>query len=118
MESIHLQRVYDHATPEGAVFLVDRVWPRGVGKEDLELDGWLKDAAPSNELRVWFGHIPERFGEFAQRYRAQLKAHPEAVEPIREALREGPVTLLYAAKDTEHNQAVVLRDYLTETADA
>ncbi|MFI6596713.1 DUF488 domain-containing protein [Nonomuraea sp. NPDC050536] len=110
-----IQRVYDHEPREGAVFLVDRLWPRGVRKDDLELDGWLKDAAPSTELRRWFGHQPERFAEFARRYRAELDAHPEALQPIRDAAAHGPVTLLYAAKDPVHNQAVVLRDYLTGT---
>ncbi|MFI6292613.1 DUF488 domain-containing protein [Nonomuraea sp. NPDC050790] len=113
MGPVLIQRVHDHQPARGAVFLVDRLWPRGVRKDDLHLDGWLKDAAPSAELRRWFGHRPERFAEFARRYRAELDARPEAVRPIREAAAEGPVTLLYGAKDTEHNQAVVLREYLT-----
>lgn len=111
---ITIQRVYDHQPAEGAVFLVDRVWPRGVRKDSLRLDGWLRDVAPSNELRQWFGHRPERFAEFADRYRAELDAAREALRPLLDAAAAGPVTLLYSAKDTEHNQAVVLRDYLLE----
>lgn len=110
---VRIQRVYDHGPHEGAVFLVDRLWPRGVRKDDLKLDGWLKGVAPSDELRGWFGHRPERFAEFARRYRGELDARPEALRPIRDAAAHGAVTLLYAAKDREHNQAVVLRDYLT-----
>ncbi|MFG1945883.1 DUF488 domain-containing protein [Nonomuraea sp. NPDC048826] len=112
MGPITIQRVYDDRPAEGAVFLVDRMWPRGVRKEDLRLDGWVRDAAPSTELRQWFGHRPERFAEFAERYRAELDAGREALRPLLDAAAEGPVTLLYSAKDTEHNQAVVLRDYL------
>jgi uncharacterized protein YeaO (DUF488 family) len=115
MGPIRVSRVYDREPPgRGARFLVDRVWPRGVRKEDLELDGWLRDVAPSNELRRWFGHRPERFPEFQARYRAELDRHPDEVEPLLEAARRGPVTLLYGAKDREHNQAVVLQRYLED----
>ncbi|WP_017593664.1 DUF488 domain-containing protein [Nocardiopsis potens] len=112
---IVLMRVRDALAdpPErGAVFLVDRLWPRGVRKDALRLDGWLKDAAPSTELRRWFGHDPERWEAFAERYRRELAARPEALRPVLDALAEGPVVLLYAARDTEHNQAVVLRGVL------
>jgi uncharacterized protein YeaO (DUF488 family) len=112
MGTIEIQRVYDHEPARGAVFLVDRMWPRGVRKEDLRLDGWARDAAPSTELRRWFGHRPERFAEFAERYRAELAERGDALQPLLDAARKGPVTLLYAAKDTERNQAVVLRDHL------
>lgn len=112
-----MQRVYDHQPALGAVFLVDRVWPRGVRKDSLRLDGWLPAVAPSAALRTWFGHRPERFAEFARRYRAELTADPEAVRPLLEAAGRGPVTLLYGARDREHNQAVVLRDYLSERLD-
>lgn len=120
---IHLERVYDEVRaekhpgreeelPPGPRFLVDRLWPRGVRKSAVAGDEWVKEAAPSTELREWFGHVPSRFAEFAERYRAELDEHPEALEPILSAARRGPVTLLYAAKDTEHNHAIVLRDYL------
>ncbi|TDD30383.1 DUF488 family protein [Nonomuraea terrae] len=117
MGEIEIQRVYDHEQAKGAVFLVDRMWPRGVRKDELRLDGWARDVAPSAELRQWFGHRPERFAEFAERYRAELDQHSEAVRPLLDAARKGPVTLLYSARDTEHNQAVVLRDYLRGRAD-
>lgn len=98
----------------GSVFLVDRLWPRGVAKAELGFDAWLKEVAPSSDLRSWFGHDPQRWEEFVDRYRAELDTRPETLRPIVDALRRGPVTLLYAAKDTEHNHAVVLRDYLGE----
>ena len=112
--AIEIRRVYDAEGAEGAVFLVDRIWPRGVRRSDLALDGWVRDVAPSTELRQWFGHRPERFAEFRERYRRELDGRPEAVRPLLDAARAGPVTLLYAARDTEHNQAVVLREYLRD----
>jgi len=112
VETIKIRRVYDAGFTEGAVFLVDRVWPRGVRKSDLELTGWLRDVAPSTGLRHWFRHRPDRFPEFRERYRHELDERPEAVQPLLNAAARGPVTLLYGAKDTEHNQAVVLREYL------
>ena len=84
-------------------------------KESLALTAWLKDVAPSNELRRWFGHDPERWTEFRRRYRAELKTQRTALQPLREALKRGPVTLVYSAHDEAHNQAVVLREYLLET---
>ena len=112
MGRIDIVRVYDDGESRGRRFLVDRLWPRGVAKSDLHLDGWLKDAGPSDELRRWFGHDPQRWDEFRVRYTAELDARPEAWQPLLEAAREGDITLLYGAKDTEHNQAVVLRDHL------
>ena len=112
MGEITIERVYDYRRdPErpGAVFLVDRLWPRGVSKEDLDGVAWEQDAAPSPNLRIWFGHRPERFTEFTGRYRGELDGHPERAEPILEAARSGPVTLLYAAKDPEVNHALVLK---------
>jgi len=100
--------------PAGAVFLIDRMWPRGVRKEDLPLTGWLRDLAPSAELRTWFGHDPARWERFRERYREELARAGDALDPLLEAARQGPVTLLYAAKDTEHNNALVLRDHLRE----
>ncbi|MDA2814908.1 DUF488 family protein [Nocardiopsis sp. RSe5-2] len=115
-DDIRLMRVYDAkgdgAPTEGKVFLVDRLWPRGVRKEELHLDGWLKDAAPSPELRAWFGHDPDKWREFSARYERELEGRPEAVDPVLSALDEGPVTLLYAAKDSEHTHALVLRDFV------
>ncbi len=108
-----LKRAYEKTGPQdGKRFLVDRLWPRGVKKTDLGIDGWLKDVAPSDALRRWFGHDPERWATFRRRYFAELDAHPEACEPIRAAARQGRVTLVYSAHDTEHNNAVALKEYL------
>ena len=113
--TIRVARVYDARTAgddDGARVLVDRLWPRGLAKADVHLDLWLKDVAPSDELRTWFGHDPARFEEFAGRYRAELEANPGVEELRRLEVERGTLTLLYGAKDTEHNQAVVLADYL------
>ena len=111
---IRVERVYDHGKTHAHEkrFLVDRVWPRGVKKEELELDGWQRDAAPSTALRKWFGHDPERWDEFRRRYFAELDDVPEAWKPLAEAARSGRIVLLYGAKDTEHNQAIALKEYL------
>lgn len=110
---IRVRRVYEPPTPDdGARFLVDRLWPRGVKKEALRLDGWLKDAAPSDALRRWFGHDPVRWDEFQRRYRDELNSRPEAWRFIVEAARRGDVTLLFGARDTGHNNAVALKVYL------
>ena len=114
---IFVQRVYDRAAPiRGQRVLVDRLWPRGVAKDSLHLDAWLKDLAPSNELRRWFGHDPARWDEFVRRYRAELAA-PERQEALRDLLRRASrsdLTLLYGARDETHNQAVVLKQVLEE----
>lgn len=113
---IQLQRVYGAATGsaqgQGTRFLVERLWPRGIKKEALHFDAWLKDAAPSTELRQWFAHDPEKWKEFQKKYFAELDKSPEALEPIRKALRHGQVTFLYSSHDTEHNNAVALKTYL------
>jgi uncharacterized protein YeaO (DUF488 family) len=110
---IQAKRVYEDPThADGARFLVDRLWPRGVKKPALRLDGWLKDAAPSDPLRRWFAHDPVKWPEFCRRYFAELDARPDAVQPILDAARRGPVTLLFSASDAEHNNAVALREYL------
>ena len=110
---IRLKRIYDPPDQtDGARVLVDRLWPRSVRKETADLTLWLKEIAPSAELRRWFGHDPERFVEFSRRYRAELSANKDAVSRLDGLIRAGPVTLLYAARDTEHNQARVLSDYL------
>jgi uncharacterized protein YeaO (DUF488 family) len=98
----------------GTTYLVDRIWPRGVSKAELAVDGWLRDVAPSTDLRKWFGHDPARWDEFQRRYRRQLDDNAEATRPLLEAARRGRVVLLYAARDTEHNQAVVLKRWLEE----
>jgi uncharacterized protein YeaO (DUF488 family) len=109
---IRVKRIYDPPDrKDGARVLVDRLWPRGVRKETAKLTLWLKDIAPSPELRQWFGHDPARFAEFSQRYRAELAANKDAVRGMEDLMKAGPVTLLYAARDTEHNEARVLADY-------
>ncbi len=108
-----VKRVYDVPKPhDGTRFLVERLWPRGVKKESLQIDGWLKDVAPSHELRRWFAHDPAKWDEFCRRYSAELDARPEAWGPILDAARRGNVTLLYSAHNTEHNNAVALKAYL------
>lgn len=110
---IRVRRVYD-ATPDSApCFLVDRLWPRGVKKKSLRLQAWLKDAAPSDALRRWFGHDPAKWAEFRRRYFAELDRRPGALKPLLEAAARGPVTLLFASRDLRHNNAVALAEYLT-----
>lgn len=114
---LETERIYEPAEPsDGLRVLVDRLWPRGVSKEEAALDRWLKAVAPSDDLRAWFDHDPARWDGFQQRYARELETDPEKAEAVawlREQLREeGTVTLLYAAKDTEHNNAVALKRYL------
>lgn len=110
---ITVKRAYDPASPgDGVRYLVDRLWPRGVKKESLKIEAWLKDAAPSDALRRWFGHDPERWPEFRRRYAAELEAHPESWQPLLAAARRGAVTLVYGARDTEHNDAVALKGFV------
>lgn len=110
---IHIKRIYDAPSrADGCRVLVDRLWPRGISKERAKLDEWLKDIAPSPELRTWFGHKPERFAEFSARYQAELSHNP-AVEQLKTlAARHQDVTLLYAAHDQTINHAQVLLQYL------
>jgi uncharacterized protein YeaO (DUF488 family) len=115
---IEAVRVYDSPRPrpgakKSARFLVERLWPRGMKKESLKIDGWLKDVAPSNALRHWYAHKVERWPEFRRRYLVELRGNPSAWQPLVEAARRGDVDLLYSARDTEHNSAVVLRGFLT-----
>ena len=113
-----LKRVYEPAAPDdGLRVLVERLWPRGLSKEAAAVDRWLKDLAPSPELRRWFGHEPARWPEFQDRYRAELDAMPEAVEDLAALCRQGPVTFVYAARDQERNSALLLKRYLEERAD-
>ena len=109
--AIHVVRVYDiDAIKRGPRYLVDRVWPRGVRRDSLALTAWLPDVGPSTALRQWFGHEPSRWPEFVLRYHAELAASPETWEPLARALRAGPITLLYSARDRVHNQAIALRN--------
>ncbi len=110
---IQIKRVYDPpAKNEGPRFLVERLWPRGMKKEKLELDAWLKEAAPSTELRKWFNHDPARWQESQRRYRTELEQHPEAWQPILDAANKGDVTLLFSSHDAAHNNVVALKAYL------
>jgi len=112
---IKTKRVYEPAERgDGTRFLVERLWPRGIKKEALEMKAWLKDVAPSPELRKWFGHDPAKWTEFQKRYRAELKANPEVWQPLLKAAKRGNVTLLYSARDTEHNSALLLKEFLEE----
>ncbi len=110
---IRLKRAYDPPEKsDGHRVLVERLWPRGVKKSDLPLDGWLKDVAPSTELRKWFSHDPAKWPQFQQRYFAELDSMPEAYAHILAAARHGTVTLIYSSHDTEHNNAAALKEYL------
>lgn len=111
--SIEIKRVYDPPDPDdGARVLVDRLWPRGIRKEDAAIDRWMKEIAPSTELRRWFGHDPERWDAFRRRYETELESQKEALDWLRDQADRGTLTLLYAAHDSEHNNAVVLREVL------
>jgi uncharacterized protein YeaO (DUF488 family) len=110
---IQTKRVYEVASPDdGFRVLVDRIWPRGMTKERAGADLWLKEVAPSTELRKWFHHDRSKWEEFKERYTAELDANPQAVGKLLDAAARGRLTLLYSAKDSEDNQAVVLREYL------
>ena len=112
---IRLKRAYEAPdAADGARYLVDRLWPRGVTKDALQIAGWPKDVAPSTELRPWFGHDPAKWDEFRRRYAAELAANPVAWQPLLAAARAGTLTLVYSAKDTRHNDAVVLKVFLEE----
>ena len=111
---ISLQRVYDQRRSPGTHFLVERLWPRGIRKESLHFSAWLKEAAPSDQLRRWFRHEVTRWTEFQRRYRAELDQHPDAWAPILAAAQHGDVVLLFSSHDVDHNNAVVLRDYVDE----
>lgn len=111
----HIRRVYDKPVArEGLLFLVDRLWPRGVKKETLASAEWLKEVAPSQELRKWFGHEPEKWNEFRRRYRDELKKNPDVWKPLLQAIKKDDVTLLFSARDVERNQAVVLKEFLEQ----
>jgi uncharacterized protein YeaO (DUF488 family) len=112
---IQLKRAYDPpGAADGTRFLVERLWPRGVKKEALRVEAWLKEVAPSTELRQWFSHDPAKWPEFRRRYFAELKAHPEAWRPLLAGARRGRITLVYSSHDTEHNNAVALKGFLEQ----
>lgn len=109
---IQLKRVYEKAADDGKRFLIERLWPRGIKKTALHLDAWLKEVGPSTPLRQWFGHDPRRWEEFRRRYFCELDRNAEAWMPILRAANQGRVTLLFSSHDTEHNNAVALKEYL------
>src|SRR5262249_9426525 len=113
MSEIRLKRAYEAPDPDdGLRILVERLWPRGLSKERAAVDLWIKDVAPSPELRRWFHHDPARWDEFQERYRAELRQEEDAIEELRRACAGKAVTFVYAARDEEHNSALVLKDYL------
>ncbi|MGC9195850.1 MAG: DUF488 domain-containing protein [Syntrophobacteraceae bacterium] len=112
---IKVKRVYEPYEPGDATrFLVERLWPRGIKKEALPMEAWLKEAAPSEELRRWFAHDPQKWDEFSQRYFKELDAAKKALTPLLEAAAKGDVTLLYSARDTQNNNAVALKKYIEQ----
>ncbi|MBO0733305.1 MAG: DUF488 domain-containing protein [Methylocapsa sp.] len=113
MKEIRIKRVYEPpARSDGKRILIDRIWPRGMKREDAHVDAWIKDIAPSSALRRWFGHDPEKWAEFRRRYLAELRQNPAVGELQELAQERKTVTLLFGAKDSLHNNAVVLRDFL------
>ena len=111
--NVKLKRAYEQPESEDGVrLLVDRLWPRGVKKEDGAIDKWMKELAPSTELRKWFGHDPDRWEEFRERYAKEVNEHPDQLKQLRALARKGAITLVYSAHDEEHNNAVALRDII------
>lgn len=111
--AIRLKRAYEQpAAGDGVRVLVDRIWPRGVTKENLKVDLWLKEVAPSTELRKWFGHDPKKWDEFRKRYFKELDSHPEEVRLLREKMRRGEVTLVFGSKEERFNNAEAIKEYL------
>jgi uncharacterized protein YeaO (DUF488 family) len=117
MDKLKIKRAYDPPSPtDGTRFLVDRYWPRGMKKENLGIEAWLRNLAPSGELCKWFGHDPARWEEFSRRYAAELEEKKDLWQPLLERLADSEITLLYGARDEEHNNAVALREYLRKKA--
>lgn len=111
--AIKLKRIYEAPAPsDGCRILVDRLWPRGLSKEKAEVDLWARDASPSNELRRWYDHDPEKWEEFRRRYSDELRGRSESVEPILERVRAGPVTLVFSSRELRFNNAVALKEYV------
>ena len=116
--NVKTKRIYDPPeASDGSRVLVDRIWPRGISKDEAKLDLWLKEAAPSTDLRKWFGHDPERWEEFRRRYHAELRDNDESLAALRKLIEDGSVTLLYGARDEAHNNAVALKEFLGSKAD-
>jgi uncharacterized protein YeaO (DUF488 family) len=112
-ENVKLKRAYEPVShADGTRVLIDRLWPRGVKKQDAAIEKWAKELSPSTELRKWFGHDPARWQEFRRRFAEEVRQHPQELEELRALARQGPITLIYAAHDEVHNDAVVLRDVL------
>ena len=112
---VRIKRIYDPPDPDdGYRVLIDHVWPRGVSRDRARLDEWARELAPSDALRKWFDHVPERFAEFRRRYRDELTAHAERIEELRARARKAPVTITYAARDQEHNNAVVVSELVRD----
>jgi len=112
---LRTKRIYEEpSADDGTRVLVDRLWPRGISKEEAKIDRWEKDLAPTNELRRWFGHDPAKWEEFLRRYRAELEGKEEELDRLRQEAGDATVTLLYAAKDEEQNNAVALKRYIDE----
>ncbi len=112
---IKIKRIYDPASPQdGKRIYIDRLWPRGMKKEEVKIDEWLKEISPSDVLRKWFGHDPSKYVEFKRRYEKELKKHSEILEKIRKEAKRKTVTLLFSAKDEEHNNATVMKEILSK----
>ena len=112
---LRIKRVYEEPKrADGVRFLVERLWPRGIRKEELRMKAWLKEVSPSPGLRTWYSHDVTKWEEFQKRYRKELKSNADAWQPILDAAKNGNVTLLYSAKDVEHNSALVLKEFLEE----
>lgn len=113
--TIHIKRVYEPPSPDDGVrYLVDQLWPRGIKREELQIEAWIKEVAPSKDLREWFGHEPEKWEEFRSRYFQELNQNEQAWQPLVEAARSGTVTLVYSARDEARNNALALKQYLDE----
>jgi uncharacterized protein YeaO (DUF488 family) len=115
--AVRIKRAYESSErTDGYRVLIDRIWPRGVSKEEARLDEWARELAPSTELRRWFDHEPAKFDEFRRRYRAELAGHEQKLRELRRRARGGTLTLVYGARDTEHNDAVVLAELLRRSS--
>jgi len=111
--AIRLKRAYEEPSPDdGTRILVERLWPRGLSKDEAAIDVWPKEVGPSTGLRKWYGHDPEKWEEFRRRYRSELDERAEAIGELKRVIRKGPVTFVFAARDMEHNSAVALKEYL------